>query len=73
MKTVTAAKRKPLVVKRVGFAGLKKDLASFEKKYGMSTPAFVKKVWGGELEESKDFIVWLALSEIHHDMRNGKK
>lgn len=63
MKTVTSTKRSRVVVRHVGVAGLKRKLAGFEKKYGMPTPTFVKKVWGGELEESKDFLMWLGAAE----------
>jgi len=73
MKTASIKKRKRIVVRHVGISGLKRKLAGFEKKYGMSTPAFVKKVWSGELEESNDFIDWLGLAEIYQDMMNGRK
>jgi hypothetical protein len=73
MKTASTKKRSRVTVRHVGLAGLKRKLAGFEKKYGMSTPAFVKKVWRGELDESKDFIMWLAFAEIHHDIMNGSK
>ncbi len=73
MKTASSKKRKRIVVRHVGLAGLKKDLAAFEKKYAMPTATFVKKVWSGELDESKDFIIWLSLAEIHKDMMNGRK
>jgi len=73
MKAPSSPKRKRIVVRHVGLAGLKRDLSAFEKKYGMPTATFVKKVWSGELEECKDFIVWLSLAEIHKDMMNGRK
>lgn len=73
MKTASSKKWKKIVVQHVGLAGLKKDLAAFEKKYDMPTATFVKKVWGGELDESRDFIVWLSLAEIHQDMMNERK
>jgi hypothetical protein len=74
MKTASTTKKwKRITYKRVGLAGLKKELAAFEKKYGMPTETFVKKVWSGELEESKDFIMWLGHAEIYQDMMNGRK
>ncbi len=73
MKTAATQKKwKRITYKRVGLAGLKKELAAFEKKYGMPTETFVKKVWSGELEECNDFIDWLGLAEIHQDMMNGR-
>ncbi|MGH7598583.1 MAG: hypothetical protein ACREOI_19685 [bacterium] len=63
MKTMTKKKFKTMTVKYVGIAGLKKELAAFEKKYGMSTEIFLKKVYGGELDECNDFIDWLGLAE----------
>ncbi len=74
MKTAPSQKKwKRMTFKHVGLAGLRKDLAAFEKKYGMSTEAFVKKVWSGELNESKDFIMWLGHAETYQDMTNGRK
>ena len=66
MKKTLAKTR--MVIKRVGVAGLKKELAGFEKKYGMSTQTFVEKVNRGELSESNDFIDWLGLAEIYQDI-----
>lgn len=60
---MTKKKFKTMTVKYVGIAGLKKELAAFEKKYGMSTEAFLKKVYRGELDECNDFIDWLGLAE----------
>lgn len=72
MKTATAKKKWQRVkFQRTGLAGLEKDLAAFEKKYGMTTETFVQKVWSGELGESKDFIMWLGQAETHKDMMNG--
>ncbi len=69
--TPTPKKWQRITFQRVGLAGLKDDLAAFEKKYGMTTEAFVQKVWSGELEESKDFIMWLGHAETYKDMMNG--
>jgi hypothetical protein len=74
MKTISKKKFKTMTVKYVGIAGLKKELAAFEKKYGMSTDTFVKKVYRGELSESNDFIDWLGLAEGYQRiMAQGKK
>lgn len=73
MKTAPAQKKwKRTTYQRVGLAGLRKDLAAFEKKYGMPTETFVQKVWSGELEECKDFIMWLGHAETYQDMMNGR-
>lgn len=73
MKTASTLKRSRVVVRHVGVAGLKRKLAGFEKKYGMTTPAFVAKVWEGELEESKDFLMWLGAAEqFDHIQKNGR-
>jgi len=69
MKTMTKKKFKTMTVKYVGIAGLKKELAAFEKKYSMSTETFVKKVYRGELSESNDFIDWLGLADLYQDIR----
>jgi len=65
MKTISTTRKKwkQITVKRVGLAGLKKELAGFEKKYGLSTETFLQKVYRGELSESNDFIDWLGLAE----------
>ena len=65
MKTISIApkKWKQITVKRVGLAGLKKELAEFEKKYGMSTQTFLQKIERRELDECNDFIDWLGLAE----------
>jgi hypothetical protein len=67
MKTISTKKKKKtwkaITVKYVGLAGLKKELAGFEKKYGMSTQTFLQKVNRGELDECNDFIDWLGLAE----------
>jgi hypothetical protein len=63
MKTISKKKFKTITVKYVGLAGLKKELAAFEKKYGMSTATFLQKVERGELDECNDFIDWLGLAE----------
>lgn len=73
MKTATAKKKWQRVkFQRTGLAGLQKDLAAFEKKYGMTTETFVQKVWSGELGECDDFVDWLGLTEIQKDMMNGR-
>ena len=70
MKTTTRKKSSKPKIQNVGIAGLKKKLAAFEKKYGMSTDIFLQKVESGELAESNDFIDWLGLAEI--DQRIAK-
>ncbi len=73
MKTASNPKRSRVTVRHVGLAGLKRKLAGFEKKYGMTTPTFVKKVWSGKLEESKDFLMWLGAAEqFDHIQKNGR-
>jgi len=69
MKTIVEKKRHRIVFKNVGIAGLKKDLAAFEKKYGWSTRAFLQKIERGELKESNDFIDWLGLADLYRDIR----
>lgn len=68
MKTISTTRKKwkQITVKRTGLAGLKKELAGFEKKYGLSTEIFLQKVYQGELSESNDFIDWLGLAEGYH-------
>jgi len=69
MQTIAKKKFKTMTVKYVGIAGLKKELAAFEKKHGMSTPTFLQKIERGELDECNDFIDWLGLSELYQDIQ----
>jgi hypothetical protein len=71
-KTLSTKKWKQIKFKRVGIAGLKKELAGFEKKYGMPTQLFLQKVERGELAESNDFIDWLGLAEIYQHIQQEK-
>ena len=69
MQTVSKKKRIKVIFKSVGIAGLKKELAAFEKKYGMSTQTFLQKIERGELAESNDFIDWLGRADLYRDIR----
>lgn len=73
MKTISEKKRIKVTYKYVGVAGLKKELAAFEKKYGMSTQVFLQKIERGELDESNDFIDWLGLADIHQHIQQGER
>ncbi|MCG3120943.1 MAG: hypothetical protein ALAOOOJD_03864 [bacterium] len=68
MSAKTLSPKKRMLVKRVGIAGLKRKMAGFEKKYGMSTQIFLKKIDRGELSESNDFIDWLGLAELYRNI-----
>lgn len=68
MSAKTLSPKKRRLVKRVGIAGLKRKLAGFEKKYGMSTQIFLQKIDRGELSESNDFIDWLGLAELYRNI-----
>jgi hypothetical protein len=72
MKTALKKKRGKVTFKHVGLSGLKKDLARFEKKYGMTTNIFLQKVEQGELAESNDFIDWLGLAETLQSLSEEK-
>jgi len=69
MQTISKKKFKTLTVKYVGIAGLKKELAAFEKKYGMSTQIFLQKIERAELDECNDFIDWLGLNDLYQDIQ----
>lgn len=69
MQAMLKKKFKTMTVKYVGIAGLKKELAAFEKKYGMSTQTFLQKIERGELDECNDFIDWLGLSDLYRDIK----
>jgi hypothetical protein len=71
-KTLSSKKWKTIKFKRVGLAGLKKELVGFEKKYGMPTQLFLQKIERGELAESNDFIDWLGLAEIYQKIEQGE-
>ena len=73
MPTVVKKKWTSVNFKNVGSAGLKKDLAAFEKKYGWTTQAFIQKIEHGELEESNDFIDWLGLAQIDRHIQMGER
>lgn len=72
MKTATRKKLLKPKIQRVGLAGLKRELAAFEKKYKMPTEIFLQKVESGELSESNDFIDWLGLAEAYQHITRGK-
>lgn len=69
MPATIKTKFKTMTTRYVGIAGLKKELAAFEKKHGMSTPTFLQKVERGELDECNDFIDWLGLSDLYQDLK----
>jgi len=73
MKTISKRKWKAVTFKNIGIPGLKKELAVFEKKYGMSTQTFLQKIEKGELSESNDFIDWLGLADIHQHIQQGER
>jgi hypothetical protein len=73
MKTIAKKKWKSVTFKNIGVAGLKKELAAFEKKYGMSTETFLQKIDRGELAESNDFIDWLGLADIDQHIQQGER
>lgn len=72
MKTATRKKVSKPKIQRVGMAGLKRELSALEKRYKMPTAVFLQKVENGELDESKDFIVWLGLVEIQQAAVKGQ-
>lgn len=72
MKTALKKKGGKVTYKQVGLPGLKRDLARFEKKYGMTTNIFLQKVEQGELAESNDFIDWLGLAETQQALTKDK-
>ena len=45
-------------------ARMQVDLASYEGKYKMSSDVFYDKFDRGELEDSKDFILWSGIYEM---------
>jgi len=73
MQTIAKKKFKTMTVKYVGIAGLKKELAAFEKKHDMSTQTFLQKIDRGELDECNDFIDWLGLAEIDRHIQMGER
>lgn len=73
MQSVAKEKWKCVNFKNVGIAGLKKELAVFEKKYGWSTQTFLQKIERGELDENNDFIDWLGLAQIDRHIEVGER
>lgn len=72
MKSTTKRKVSKPKIRRVGIAGLKKELAGFEKKYKMTTETFLQKVQSGEMEDTHEVVKWLGLAEFYQDMMRGK-
>jgi hypothetical protein len=46
---------------------MQKDLEEYEQKYNMSSDKFYEQFESGELGDSKDFIVWSGIYEMHMD------
>ena len=65
MKTTTRKKLSKPKIRRVGIAGLKKELSAFEKKYKMTTEIFLQKVESGEMEDTHDIVRWLGTAETY--------
>lgn len=72
MKTTTRKKLSKPKIQRVGIVGLKKELSAFEKKYKMTTEVFLQKVENGEMDDSKDVMMWLGLAQTHQRIMKGK-
>jgi len=72
MKTTTRKKLSKPKIRRVGIAGLKKELLAFEKKYKMTTEIFLQKVQSGEMEDTHEVMMWLGLAETHQRIMNGR-
>ena len=68
MKTTTRKKASKPKIRRVGIAGLKKELSTFEKKYNMTTEAFLQKVKNGEMEDTHDIVRWLGTAETYQSI-----
>ena len=72
MKTTTRKKLSKPKIRRVGIAGLKKELLAFEKKYKMTTELFLQKVQSGEMEDTHDVVRWLGTAETRQRIMNGR-
>jgi len=72
MKTTARKKLSKPKIRRVGIAGLKKELLAFEKKFKMTTEIFLQKVQSGEMEDTHEVMMWLALAETHQRIMNGR-
>ena len=72
MKTTARKKLSKPKIRRVGIAGLKKELLAFEKKYQMTTETFLQKVESGEMEDTQEVMMWLGLVETHQRIINGR-
>lgn len=70
MKTTTRRRLSKPKIQRVGIAGLKKELAAFEKKYKMTTETFLQKVKSGEMEDTHDIVRWLGTAETYQAISN---
>jgi len=71
MKSTTKRKVSKPKIRRVGIAGLKKELAGFEKKYKMTTETFLQKVQSGEMEDTHDIVRWLGTAETYQAIIKG--
>jgi hypothetical protein len=45
-----------------------RDLSDYEERYGMNTPAFLKRFEAGELGDSADFFEWDGIYDLHRDL-----
>ncbi len=72
MKMTTRKKISKPKIRRVGIAGLKKELAGFEKRYKMTTETFLQKVQSGEMDDTQEVMMWLALVETRQRIMKGR-
>jgi hypothetical protein len=55
---------------RLRMARYLRDLADFEKRYGMESSTFYRRFETGELGDSADWFEWAGLYELKQDLGN---
>lgn len=54
---------------RIDLDATEKDLAEFEKQYGMSTADFFQKYQSGQTDDRMDYVEWSSLAQMAERIR----
>ncbi|MBI3360290.1 MAG: hypothetical protein HY023_04185 [Chloroflexi bacterium] len=64
---------KEFKVERLGFEGLQRQIADFEKRYSLKSPEFYARFLRGEMGDARDYIVWAGLYELRQRISARKQ
>lgn len=59
-----ARKMDTMVTRRLSVSDIKRELAVYERKYGMTSSDFQKRYRAGELDGTQDFVRWMGLCRM---------